>query len=167
MKDKFTEDVIKKEKNTGNTVLIVCFGILAGIAFFLNVFRILLFGYFLCLVFGFLAYAQSLKHRVEYEFVMTNESVEVAAIYNLESRKPLIAFELTEVRMVAPSDSPRLEHERVSGQKKYKFLTGVSGHKRYSIMCEVKGLKSEIVLEPTDRILEHIRMYCQNVFYED
>ncbi len=167
MKDRFTEDVIKKEKNIGNTVMIVVFGVLAVISFFLSVFRIILFGYFLCLIFGFSAYALSLKRNVQYEFVMTNESVEISAIYNLESRKELIAFELTQVQMVAPSTSPRLEHERVSGQKKYKFVTGLNDRKQYSIMCEVKGLKSEIVLEPTEKILEHIKAFCPNVFYED
>lgn len=167
MKDKFTEDIIKKEKNDGNIVIIVFFVVLSVLCFMMNVLRILPGGYILCLVSGFLAYYFASKQNVEYEFVMANESVEVDAIYNKQRRKNIVKFNLQETKIVAPTKSPRLDHERESGVKTYYFVSGLKDRKTYSILGEYGGVKAEFIIEPTEKILEHIKYICKNICYED
>ncbi len=167
MKDKFTEDVIKKEKNDGNIMIIIFFILLAIILFFLNLMQMLIGGYVLCAVSGFLAYYFASKQNVEYEFSMTNEHVEVDAIYNKQKRSHVYTFNLQEVIVAAPYNSVRLEHERSSKKKTYYFVSGLKDQSAYSLIGEFGGIQTEIVLEPTDKILDHIKYICKDTFYEE
>lgn len=167
MKDRFTEDIIKKERNDGNIVIIAFFILLAVVLFMLDVLQLLFGGYILCLISGFLAYYFASKQNVEYEFTMTNENVEIDAIYNKQKRKPVVSFNLQETKLVAPSTSPRLEHERESVVSTLYFVSGVKGRDTYSVLGEYGGVRTEFVIEPTEKILEHIKYICTNVYYED
>ena len=167
MKDKFTEDIIKKERNDGNIVIIVFFVVLSVLCFLLNMFRILPGGYILCLISGFLAYYFASKQNVEYEFTMANESVEIDAIYNKQRRKSIVKFNLQETKVVAPTKSPRLEHERESGIRTLYFVSGLKEKETYSILGEYGGIKTEFVIEPTEKILEHVKYICKNICYEE
>lgn len=167
MKDKYTEDIIKRERNDGNIVIVAFFVLLAVVFFALNVLHILFGGYILCLISGFAAYYFAGKQNVEYEFAMTNENVEVDVIYNKQRRKPVVGFNLQDTKVVAPTEAARLEHERKDVAKSYYFVSGEKGRSRYSVLGEYNGIKTEIVIEPTEKILEHIKYICKNVFYED
>lgn len=167
MKDKFTEDIIIKEKNDGNIVIIAFFILLTIVLFFMGVFRILYGAYILCLVSGFLAYYFAGKQNVEYEFIMTNEQVEVDAIYNKQKRKHIFTFNLEEVKVAAPYASMRLEHERKSAVKTFYFVSGINNRPAYSLLGEFGGIKTEIVLEPTEKIMEHIKYICKGTLVEE
>lgn len=167
MKDKFTEDVIVKEKNDGNIAVVVLFVFLAVLFFLLNMFKLLLGGYILCLISGFTAYYFAGRQNVEYEFTMTNENVEVDAIFNKERRKEIVKFNLQDTKLAAPSDSPRLEHERQSKSRTLYFISGVKDRELFSLLGEYGGIVTEVVIEPTEKILEHIKYICKNVYHED
>lgn len=167
MKDKFTEDVIKREKNDTNIIIIIFFIFLAVVLFLLNLLHILFGGYVLGGVSAFMAVWFAGRQNVEYEFTMTNEHVDVDVIYNKQKRASITSFNLSEVKVAAPASSNRLEHEREKVTKSYYFGSGVKGHDAYSLIGEFGGIWTEIVIEPTEKILEHIKYMCKNVFYEE
>ena len=167
MRDIFTEDIIKKERNDGNLVLIVLCVISAVVAFVLDIINLIFGGFIMCAVFGYLAFNFASKHHVEYEVEMTNEMVQVDAIYNRQQRKTLLEINLQDAKAVAPTNALRLEGLRKSGMKTISFTSGVADRKTYSIIGEFSGIPMEIIIEPTEKILEHLRFICKNTFYEE
>ncbi len=166
MKDKCTEDIIIKERNDINLVLIVLCIISAVLAFVLDVINLIWGGFIMSAVFAYLAFSFASKQNVEYEFEMANEMVYISAIYNKQNRKEIMEFNLKEAKVVAPTDSLRLEGMRASGMRTSTFTTGNGERQTYSIIGEFGGISREIIIEPTEKILEHIRYICKNTFYE-
>lgn len=167
MKDKFTEDVIKKERNDTNRIIVVFFAVLAVLLFVLNLMQMLFGGYILGLVSGFAAVYFAGRQNVEYEFTMTNENVDVDVIYNKQKRADVTEFSLNDVKVAAPEQSSRLEHERSKVTKRYYMGSGIKGREAYSLIGEFGGICTEIIIEPTEKILEHIKYICKDTFYED
>lgn len=166
MRDKFTEDTIVRERNDGNIMLIALCIVLAVILILLNLLGIIFGGYILGGIAGFMAYYFSTRQNVEYEFSMTNEMIDVDAIYNRQQRKNLYAFNLTDAKVMAPTNSLRLEGERTGSLKMVQFTSGLKDRETYSIIGEFNGTKTEVVIEPTEKILEHLKFFCKDRYYE-
>ncbi len=163
--EKFTEDVIIQENNPKNTVLTILFIVLAVVSFLGMIVTFLALIVFIpsvvCL------FLLKRVKNVQYEFTMLSEEVRVSAIYNLERRKSLKTFDLSNVKLMAPYESGRVEHERAQSKKTYKYTTNANREKIYSLIFEDGGQKCEMVVEPTEKILNHLKELCKNVYYED
>lgn len=121
---------------------------------------------FVILVFGaWLFYYFQSNRKLEYEYTFTNGSVDIAAIFNGTRRKELVAFELEQVTMIVPKDSPRIENEHFVKQRDYSSRT--EKEKVISMVVEREGKRELITIEPDEQSLAHIRMYARNKIYTD
>jgi hypothetical protein len=102
--------------------------------------------------------------RVEYEYTLTNGSVEIAAIYNASRRKEKIQFELDNVTMLVPKGSNRISREKFS--KTYDFVSKSGEGQQISLVLEESGKKMLVNMEPDERSMNHIKTYAKNKCYD-
>ena len=125
---------------------------IGGIGLIISIIGICLFIYFL----GF--------GKVEYEYTLTNGSVEIAAIYNASKRKELFHFEMEQVTMIVPETSNRIEHENFA--KKRNYTSGNKDRNAVTIVVEINGGKQAVSMELNEKCMEHIRLYAKNKIYD-
>lgn len=133
----------------------------AGIVLFLftGALGLLVFIVGICLFFYCLG-----NHNLEYEYTLTNGSVEIAAIYNANRRKELMSFELEQVTMIVPKDSPRISTENFAKKRDYSSRTGKG--QVISLVIESDGRKELVSMEPDERLLAHIKTFARNKMYD-
>lgn len=123
-----------------------------GIGLIVSIIGICLFVYF----WGF--------GKVEYEYTLTNGSVEIAAIYNASKRKELFHFEMEQVAMIVPENSNRIEHENFA--KKRNYTSGNKDRNAVTMVVEINGAKQAVSMELNEKCMEHIRLYAKNKIYD-
>lgn len=107
----------------------------------------------------------AMDKNVEYEYTFTDGSVEIAAIYNASKRKELFSFELDNVMMIVPKDSPRIGNERF--EKKRDYSSRTKDAKTIQLVLEMDKEKHLVILEPDERAKAHIKSYARNKIYND
>lgn len=102
--------------------------------------------------------------KVEYEYTLTNGSIEIAAIYNASKRKELFHFEMEQVTMIVPENSNRIEHENFA--KKRNYTSGNKDRNAVTMVVEVNGAKQAVSMELNEKCMDHIRLYGKNKIYD-
>lgn len=102
---------------------------------------------------------------MEYEYTLTNGSVEIAAIYNASRRKEKKHFSLEQVSMVVPKDSPRISNERFV--KTYDFTSKRHPEAVIAMVLDEKDKKQLILMEPNEKTMTHIKNYAKNKVYSE
>ena len=108
--------------------------------------------------------AYAMDKNVEYEYTLTDGSVEIAVVYNGSKRKELFAFEMDNVSMIVPKGSLRIDNEKFNRKRDYS-----SKKKDAKIICLVLERDKEkqlVMLEPNEKAMEHIRIYARNKIYD-
>lgn len=130
-----------------------------GAVFFSVLIGFVLFLAGICLFFYFMG-----NRNMEYEYILTNGGVEIAAIYNASKRKELMSFELDQVTMIVPKDSNRIATETFARKRDYTSRTGDG--KVISFVVEQNGSKELVMMEPNEKILAHVKNYARNKMYD-
>ena len=101
---------------------------------------------------------------LEYEYILTNDNVDIAAIYNASRRREKMHFCLEQVTMIVPNGSERISHETF--KKTRKFLSGFGKEKEIALVVEVNGNKELVLMEANEKTIEHIKNYAKNKCYD-
>lgn len=102
--------------------------------------------------------------NAEYEYTMTNGGVDIAIIYNASRRKELFGFDLSNVTMVVPAGSERIQHEQFA--KKYDYSSKMPDAKQIALVLEEDAKKKLVILEPNEKCMEHIKQYTKHKCYD-
>lgn len=100
------------------------------------------------------------ERKVEYEYIFTNGSVEVAVVYNLCRRKELYSFEMEQVTMIVPKGSQRISNEQFA--KKHDFTSKKRDTKAIALVVDNEKNKQLVVLEQDEKILDYIKTVAKN-----
>ena len=161
--DNYVEYAIKARPDTGFyvklvvAIWVILLGIpmllfVGGVGVIISIIGICLLVYF----WGFV--------KVEYEYTLTNGSIEIAAIYNASKRKELFHFEMEQVTMIVPENSNRIEHENFA--KKRNYTSGNKDRNAVTMVVEVNGAKQAVSMELNEKCMDHIRLYGKNKIYD-
>jgi hypothetical protein len=104
------------------------------------------------------------ERNLEYEYILTNGSVQIAAIYNANRRKELLDFELDQVTMIVPKGSKRLETQHFA--KKRDFSSRRGQGQVISMVVERNNRQELISMEPNEKTMAHIKTYARNKIYD-
>lgn len=104
------------------------------------------------------------EKNLEYEYILTNGSVEIAAIYNGSKRKELMCFELDQVTMIVPKNSQRIETEKFA--KKRDYSSHIGDGQVIAIVLELNNRRELVEMEPDERTLAHIKAYARMKMYD-
>lgn len=156
MNDSLYEQLVsQKPKITSLLIRILTVIVVAAVAMF----GMLFLGFFAVLLAIALAFAAYYllfpRLSVEYEYVLLNHDMEIAAIYSKEKRKELLSFDIREAEIIAPSGSPRLNSYRPA--KTYNYTSGNPDAKLFSVMIFLNKQLCCILMEPDETMISHMQ----------
>ena len=112
------------------------------------------------------------KFDIEYEYILTNSSMDIDKIMSKSQRKRVIAFDFTEIEICAniKDDAHNAAYKRENANLKVYDLTGsIDDGGVYFVDFSNEGVRSRVLFQPTSKMIEAIRKFNpRNIFvYED
>ena len=101
--------------------------------------------------------------NVEYEYTILNHELQIDAIYNKARRKTLLTVDIKDAEVIAPKGSSELNYFKAD--KTLNYTSGYPGKSVYVICVPVKQVKTAILLEPNDKMIEHIKNWTGSKFH--
>lgn len=168
MRDTYSEDLVKGKSGLVNNIMfsLSILLILVGISSTLFMPGIGISVVILAIV--MLMFSVS-KRNVEFEYIITNGDVEIAAIYNKSTRKNKYSFLLDEINYIAKYNSPRIDGEISQGKIKttHNFTDGNIDDNTYGFVVEKSGIKELVVLHLSEKSTDIFKTSAKNKFYDN
>lgn len=159
----YTESIIKKKSIPGAKVIKYLFAVLAGFCLFLSVAISLLFLIGVA-VFGFIYYVCAQYLEIEYEYIHTNEILDIDMVMQKNGRKSLLSIDLNNVIVLAPLNSPALQPYRdMPGRD---FSGGISRENLYVMVCTVDNEKNKLLLQLEPKMLKSLKGFMPSKVME-
>ena len=167
MSDSYAEVIVHDEKDVKGKQLGVCL-ILATLLMLLYGARFQP----LFLILGIIMIPVSfmtLKNRYrEYEYLLVSDELDIAVVKNKSRRKKLTSYTLNELQCMAPVHSHKLDGYHSNPQLKVcDFSSGNQEHDIYSMIFASQGMLQEVKVEPTEAMLEEVRMRHASVVFTE
>jgi hypothetical protein len=106
----------------------------------------------------------SKEKSVEYEYTITNGSVEVSAIYAASRRTLKKQFDASQISYICPSDSNRISGEKFA--KQYNYTSKQADAKSVAVIIENNDKKELVLLELNERCIEHMKRFLHHKVYD-
>ncbi len=152
MNDSYAEHLIKRKTPVSaylvNAMMVVLTLISLFLAFTFNGFSILLF----CAV-SFCTYLIFRNSYVEFEYLVIDGQLTVEQIMGRAKRKKICDINMTDVRMIAPSDSDVLKDYRTGSERIVDFGSHMPHAKKYSVIVASRNGQREVIFEPDEKML--------------
>lgn len=166
MNDAFYEQFVTRKTKPTDILLrvliifIICAVVLVGLPFIGTTAVIIAF----LLAMGAYYFVFPRLH-VEYEYSILNHDLDIAAIYSKEKRKHLFTLDIQQVEIMAPKNSPRLRSYHTDKSK--DFSSGDEKAKIFAVVLPADQKFSCILLEPDDKMLDHMKSWMGMKLYLD
>lgn len=158
MDELYVEQIVKRKESPFagaiKTAIVVVTIILFGLGIFMMNALMMLLGF----AAGFAGFYLLLPRlNVEYEYLYVSKELSVDTIYNKESRKKSGEWNLTNMELFVPVDSPRFEEykNRISGNV-LDFTSKEEGADKYVMIINDKK-QTVIYLEPNEELVKAVR----------
>ena len=163
MNDQFYEQLVKKKtgaKEIAVYVLVTAVLILAALEGFLFLGMLIVP---VTIVIIFLVYKFVLsKLKVEYEYSIVNYDLQIDAIFNKEKRKEIISLSLRDAELIAKAESDAVKRLKVD--KTYNLTSRSAGRNVISIIIKKGNIVSNVMIEPDEDMLSHIKDWSGSKF---
>lgn len=108
------------------------------------------------------------NHYREYEYLLVSEDLEISVVKNKSRRKKLRSYSLSELQCMAPIQSHRLDAYHNNPQLKvFDFSSGNEEHDIYGMVFASQGVLQELKVEPTQAMLEEVRLRHASALHFD
>lgn len=160
----FCEYMVKKVKTLKEVLICVLLYIAASVLsvigyVFLSVMN--LGGLALLLVAGvwFGAYKLVTRMNKEFEYICTEDNLDIDVIMNATSRRRLISFSMNDVEIIAPDNQ---DYKNITCGQFAKVVDATSGRKEANVYFAVvqKNERTLVKFEPSQVILSTLRQYA-------
>ncbi|MGN0466159.1 MAG: DUF6106 family protein [Lachnospiraceae bacterium] len=165
--DAYTEDLVSVETNSKTIMTrvgIIAAAIILSLGIFLFIPRFL----FLVVLVIVLAVFLWQYTKLEYEYNFLSPDLDVDKIINQTKRKKVFSTNFSEIELVAPYGSHRLDgylHGKIA--KTLDFSSGNKNHKRYSMIVNQDGSMIHVIIEPSEKTIQLFRLTSmQKVFLD-
>ena len=159
MKDVFKEQLIKLRPNIKTSMAKA--GLVAAAIFLMA--AVMLFEALsvifpvLWAVIVFVTYLLFRRLNIEYEYMLTNNELDIDAIYGKSRRKRMFSASVRDFEGFRPVGSTEMEHSFSGAAAKADYSSGPSGNNaQYEFLAAHKGKRMCIIFEPNDDLLSSI-----------
>ena len=159
MEDLFSETLIKK-KSTGKDLAawlpLLCLSIALFVCGILVHPALLLAG----AAAAALGIWQRMRHNIEYEYAYVSGQLDVDCIYAKKSRKRLASYDLRQMEVMAPAESPFLDIYGKQSIRTADYTSGSESDKAavYAVIVPHGGSRVKILFQPTEAMKKDLRM---------
>jgi hypothetical protein len=165
--DIFIEHLVKKQKTIKDTLLKIAI-IGAGFLLAITVLsRLGSVGPILAAVVFYGAYHFITSTNIEYEYSITNGELDIDKIIAQRKRKRILSINCKEFDILAPvnDESYKREFENVNIQKTINAESTIKSNSAYFAVFMHNGVRTRLIFEPTDKMLNAIKkMIPRKVF---
>lgn len=156
MKDVFKEQLIKKQIKLKDIVTKVIILLLAFFAAGIMALIFPILSFVFLIVFLFLCYTTISTLRVEYEYVLTNDELDIDIIYNKNKRKNLFSGNIKDIEIMANINDTNHKEKFNTPKITKDFSSGTVNENTYIFITQYKGERVNIIIEPNDEFLSTI-----------
>lgn len=104
----------------------------------------------------------------EYEYLLVSDELDITVIKNKSKRKKLTSYTLSELQCMAPVDSHKLDGYHSNPQLKvHDYSSGNKEHRIYSMIFASQGMLQEVKVEPTETMLNEVRMHHASIVFSE
>jgi len=157
--DVFKEQLISRKKNIKDYLMITGL-IIIGIVLFVLV--SLLLPSFSIPVIAIIIWIEIIlirRFNVEYEYILTNNELDIDKIMNRNGRKHVRTFNIKNFHVVIPINSPSFKSEVGNINKVLDYGKGVITETSYAAVIEEEGKRIQLTFDPNETLLKAMKMY--------
>ena len=157
MSDLYSELLVKKNPTAQDAVIKYGLIVLTVLAVFAGLFITPIF-LVVAIALGVACYFVIPRTDLEYEYLFVNGEFDIDMVMAKSKRKKVMSMNLSEVDLVAPLDSHRMDY--YNGNSRMKTLDYSSGnpqHKRFAVITKNGGENSKIIIEPDEQMAQAIK----------
>ncbi|MDO5399232.1 MAG: hypothetical protein Q4G33_15045 [bacterium] len=188
MNDVYMEYMVKHKKDTKSKTAVIGIYILAGLLTIVMC-MLIMFGAYALAGTGISQFSFSIglvlivfmwyfavffakKFDIEYEYILTNSSLDIDKIMSKSQRKRVVSLDFTEIEVCAniKDDTHNSAYKRGNdGFKLYDMTGDIDDGGVYFVDFSNEGTRCRVLFQPTSRMIEAIRRFNpRNIFvYED
>lgn len=165
MGDIFKEQLVARKRTLKDIFFIVLIIISAIILLFIAI--PFLGGFFLIgaalIIFGAYWFIQSFN--IEYEYILTNNELDIDKITNKSKRKKILSVSVKDFDVMAHVEDNNHAHEFNGFDKVIDYSSGEIKSNTYAAMFNYKSQKVKMIFEPNEEILKSIFHYIPRKLY--
>ena len=167
MKDVFKEQLIKRRSDTKTVFakvgLVLAALFLMTLAMMIPTLNFFWPVFFVAIVFG--TYFMFRRFNIEYEYVLTNNELDIDIIYGKSRRKRIFSANVRDFEAFRRIGSAEMEHSFSSANAKADYSSGPGGGTTYEFLVAYKGKKMRIIFEPNEDLLSSMIPYLKRGTY--
>lgn len=167
MSDLYSELLVKKEPTIGTQMVKPAF--IAGIVIF-AVAGLLLnpLLWILAIALGVAAYVVIPRTDLEYEYLYVNGDMDIDVVMARMKRKRVASLKLSEVDLVAPLNSPRMDYYNSNTRMRtVDYSSGNSSHRRFAIITNDNKGVLRVIIEPDEHLEKNMKSSAPNKVFLD
>ncbi len=161
MGDYFKEQIVKRKNSNMNNAISFFIYTIGGFLGFLAFAFFGGVGVVLSAIIGVGLYFLYTRQKKEFEYIITNDTLDIDVIYNKSKRKRLISINVKEVSfMTYATNQNSSEFNNVS--KTLDFSSGEVNENTMYCKTIVNGSVTKVIIEPNENILDGIKKYLHS-----
>lgn len=166
--DTFIEKIVRRQKKTSDH-LITAGLVFAGLILFLVVSNIQFLASFSLFIFAGIVYGiyyVSTTRNIEYEFILTNDELDIDKIVSRRKRKRIFSASCKNFDVLARVSSDKYTQEIKNMKKRIEAVSSINSPDVFFATLNYKGEKTVILFEPDERMLKLFKTYIPKKFFE-
>ncbi len=132
-----------------NAVLVAITLVMVLLALTTNVFAVIIM-----FLFALVTWLSFRNTRVEFEYLFVTNIFSVDKVLGRSARKKVFECKMSDIQIIAPSDSPELNDYKVQNQKVLDCSSKKPGAKTYAAVVQVEDVSTKVIFEPNDKMLQ-------------
>lgn len=166
MGDSYVEVIVHDEADVKGKQFCICLLVVTLVSLIYGVMFASIIGLLVGIVMVPVTVSQMKNRYREYEYLLVSGEMDISVVKNHKRRKKIQTYLLEELQCMAPVQSPQLERYRNHPQlKTYNYSSGNRDHAIYSMIFSVQGAPQEILVEPSQAMLDCIHDRYAGVLY--
>ncbi len=169
--DLFMEYIIKRKRGIKENIItlaiILSVPSLIYLSIMLMVTPIAPFAFFIIAGILFLAYWLISRMNVEFEYIITNNELDIDKIVAKKTRKRLITIDLKKIDLIAPVTTTMHQSELSKSTTNVLYADSGLNENSYFVNFEKDGQTYRVFLSPTEKMLDAMKMYAPGKVFEE
>lgn len=167
MSESYAEVIVHDEKDVKGKQLRICLILVTLLCLFFGAMYQALF-FLIGIILVPVSFTTFKNRYREYEYLLVSDELDIAVVKNKCKRKKLATYALSELQCMAPVRSHKLDGFHSNPQLKVRdYSSGNPEHHIYSMIFASQGMLQEVKVEPSEAMLNEVRMHHASIVFTE
>jgi hypothetical protein len=167
--DTFIEKIVRRQK-TGKDHLVTTGLVVLGIILFIVASNFKFLSSFILIIIAGIIYGiyyLSSSRNIEYEFILTNDELDIDKIVSRRKRKRIFSSSCKNFDVLARVKSEKYARETRTIKKRIEAVSSLNSPDAFFAIMNYKGEKTVILFEPDERMINLFKTYIPKKFFNE